>query len=173
MPVALNFVAFQVVWFLSLQGAGSGRPWLGSVAFLVFLAAQLASSGNAAAELKAVGAAAACGFVLDSAYAQAGLLDYAAPLPFEGLAPYWIVVMWANFGLTLDSCLRWLQGRLLLAAVCGAAGGPLAYLAGFRLGAAEVVAAPPLVYAVLAVAWALAVPVLLALAGRWSPRAAP
>jgi hypothetical protein len=55
--------------------------------------------------------------------ALAGLLDFAAPLPFEGLAPYWIVVMWANFGLTLDSCLRWLQRQLLFGAACGAVGG--------------------------------------------------
>lgn len=166
MPVALNFVAFQFVWFLSLQGAGSGRHWQGTLAFVAFIGLHLAMSRTRTTDARLVLAAAACGLVLDTVYAQARLLDYAAPLPVRGLAPYWIVVMWANFGLTLNSCLRWLQGRWFIAAVGGAIGGPLAYLAGIRLGAAEIAAEPALVYGVLAITWAAAVPLLLAVAQR-------
>jgi hypothetical protein len=36
---------------------------------------------------------------------------------------------------TLNLSLRWLHGRFLLASVFGAIGGPLAFLAGERLGA--------------------------------------
>lgn len=164
MPVLLNFVAFQLVWFLSLLGSGSGRHWLGSLAFLVFLGTHLALSRTRAADVRLALAAAGCGLVLDTACAQAGLLDYAAPFPLAGIAPYWILVMWANFGLTLNSCLRWLQQHLVLGALFGAVGGPLAYLAGARLGAAAVTGHPVLVYSVLACAWAAAVPGLLALA---------
>lgn len=169
MALILNFVASQIVWFLSLHGAGTGRPWLGGVALLVFLAAQLGLSQAPRKELLLALLAAACGLVLDTGYVRAGLISYAEPVPWRGVAPYWIVLMWANFGLTLDSCLRWLQHRLLLAAVCGAVGGPLAYEAGVRLGAATVTAAPPLVYGVLAVAWGIAVPLLLAVSARLPP----
>jgi hypothetical protein len=167
LPLLLNFAAFQLVWFLSLQGAGSGRHWQGSLAFLAFLGLQLALSAERAADVRLALCAAACGLVLDTLYVQAGLLDYAAPLPFAGIAPYWIVVMWANFGLTLNACLRWLQRKLWLAALCGAVGGPLAYLAGVKLGAAVVTAPPVVVYGALAAAWAAAVPGLLALARAW------
>ena len=168
LPLVLNFVASQAVWFLSLYGAGTGRPWLGGVALLVFATAQLRLSQLPRKELLLALLAAACGLVLDTGYVRAGLISYAQPVPSPAVAPYWIVLMWANFGLTLDSCLRWLQRRLLLAAVCGAVGGPLAYEAGVRLGAATVTASPALVYGVLAVAWGSAVPLLLAVAARLS-----
>ncbi len=162
----VNFAAFQLVWFLSLLGAGSGRHWLGTAAFGVFFAAHLALSGRLLPDGCTALACAGCGFVLDSFYVRFGLLEYAAPLPLAGFAPYWIVVMWSNFGLTLNSSLRWLQRHLWLGALCGAAGGPLAYLAGVKLGAAVLTAPPAVVYGALAVTWAGAVPGLLALAAR-------
>jgi hypothetical protein len=168
-PVALNFIAFQLVWFLSLQGAGSGRHWQGSLAFAIFLAAQLTGSTDRAAELRAAGAAALCGFVLDSGYVQAGLIEYRAALPLAGAAPYWIVVMWANFGLTLNSSLGWLRDYPRVAVVGSAIGGPLAYLAGFRLDAARLAAEPAVVYGALALAWAVAVPLLLRVVRRNPP----
>ena len=33
--------------------------------------------------------------------------------------------MWINFGTTFNVCLGWLQGRYVLAAILGAAAGPL------------------------------------------------
>jgi Protein of unknown function (DUF2878) len=164
----LNFIASQVVWFLSLYGAGRGMHWLGSIAFLAFLGAQLRLSPDPRTDAKLAVAAACCGLILDTGYAQAGLLGYAAPLPVAGIAPYWILVMWANFGLTLNSSLRWLQRWLLPAALCAAAGAPPAYVAGVKLGAASTLAPTAVVYTVLAVTWAIAVPVLLALGARWS-----
>jgi Protein of unknown function (DUF2878) len=166
MHPVLNFIASQVVWFLSLYGVGRGLHWLGSAAFLVFLGAQLGLSPDPRTDAKLALAAAGCGLILDTGYAQAGLLDYGAPVPVKGLAPYWILVMWANFGLTLNSSLRWLQRWLWPAAVCAALGAPAAYLAGVRLGAAATLAPPMLVYAALGLSWAIAVPALLMLAAR-------
>lgn len=168
-PLA-NLVASQAVWFLSLWGAGTGRHWLGSVALAAFVALQVAVGGQPGKDLRLGGIAALCGFALDTAYLRAGLVGYAAPLPWPDVAPYWIVAMWVNFGLTLDSCLRGLQRRPLLAAVLGAVGGPLAYAAGFGLGAAERLTSPGLTYGVLAIAWAIAVPAMLAIAARLPPR---
>ena len=69
--------------------------------------------------------------------------------------------MWINFALTLNGSMRWLHGRYLLAAVLGAIGGPLAYVAGVKLGAAALLASSTLVYGALAVVWAGAVPLLV------------
>jgi hypothetical protein len=166
MPALLNFIASQIVWLLSLYGAGTGRHWLGSVGFLVFLLAQLRMSAAPVVDAKAALVAAGFGLVLDTGYAQAGLLEYAAPLPVSGIAPYWILVMWANFGLTLNSSLAWLERNPWVGAMLGATAGPLAYLAGIELGAARATAPPPLAYGVLGATWAVALPVLLWAAGR-------
>jgi hypothetical protein len=78
---------------------------------------------------------------------------------------YWLVALWALFATTLNGSLRMLQGRPWLAAGLGAVGGPLAYYAGARLGALELVQ-PAAMMAALALAWALATPLLLLLARR-------
>jgi hypothetical protein len=61
------------------------------------------------------------------------------------------------------SCLAWLRGRYVLDALLGAAGGPLAYYLGARLGAIAFPDPPGLGLAIVAAAWALAVPLLLRL----------
>jgi hypothetical protein len=61
--------------------------------------------------------------------------------------------------------MRALRGRPALGAVLGLVGGPLAYLGGEKLGAVALVQPVPAL-AALAVVWALATPLLLALALR-------
>jgi hypothetical protein len=156
-----NFIGFQSVWFLSLFGAGSQRAWLGAVALGAFTIWHFVTAANPRADLILVIAACVVGFVVDTTFIQAHLLAYAEPLPFAAVAPYWIIGMWVNFALTLNGSMRWLHGRYLLAAGLGAIGGPLAYVAGIRLGAAELLASAPVVYGVLAVAWSIAVPLLV------------
>jgi hypothetical protein len=124
------------------------------------------------AELALAGIAAGTGLVADTLFAQAGVLQYASPWPVPGVAPAWIIVMWMNFALTLNVALRWLHGRYWLAAVLGVVGGPLAYLAGLRLGAATLAAPAPVAYTVIAVTWAVAVP-LLVWSAAWSDRRWP
>jgi hypothetical protein len=49
-----------------------------------------------------------------------------------------MLCLWIVFATTLGHSLRWLMNRPVAAAVAGAIGGPLAYLAGGRLGALEI-----------------------------------
>jgi len=156
-----NFLGFQSVWFLSLFGAGTHKSWLGAVALVVFTVWHFRATPNPRAELLLVAIACLVGFVVDTTFIQANLLAYSEPLPFAAVAPYWILGMWINFALTLNGSMRWLHGRYLLAAGLGAIGGPLAYVAGIKLGAAELLASKTVVYGALAVVWAIAVPLLV------------
>ncbi len=173
----INFLGFQSVWFLSLFGAGTHRSWLGAIALVAFTAWHFRAVANPRAEIVIVLVACAVGFVVDTTFIQAQLLAYAEPLPFAAVAPYWILGMWVNFALTLNGSMRWLHGRYLLAAVLGAIGGPLAYVAGIRLGAAELLASAVVVYGMLALVWAAAVPLLVVATERanrrWPPSASP
>jgi hypothetical protein len=111
-------------------------------------------------------AAGVLGLVLDSALVLAGRLAFAEGVLVPGLAPYWMVTLWVLFATTFNRSLRWLRGLLPLAALLGAVGGPLAYLAGARLGAAEVLEPAWLGHLAVAAIYALATPALLALARR-------
>jgi hypothetical protein len=76
--------------------------------------------------------------------------------------------LWANFALSLNHSLGFLDRRFVLAAILGGVAGPLAYLGAARVfGAAEILALLPLALGILALAYALATPMLVALARRW------
>lgn len=111
------------------------------------------------------------GLAWESLLVSLGLFRYGSGNFLAGLAPYWILALWAQFATTLNLSLAWLKDRALLAATFGAVGGPLAFWAGQRLGALE---APSLAAALAAQAlgYALLVPLFCALAQRWNGFAA-
>jgi hypothetical protein len=111
-------------------------------------------------------AAGASGLVVDSLLVRLGVLSFAGEPLVWGSAPPWIIAMWMKFAITFHFCLGWLSGRYLLASVLGAIGGPLSFSAGARLGAVEF--GPPIAvsYAAVGLAWAIALPALVAIADR-------
>jgi cell division protein FtsW (lipid II flippase) len=90
----------------------------------------------------------------------------------DGIAPYWMVAMWALFATTLNVSLRWLRPHVGLAALIGAVGGPAAYYAGARLGAIEFTVAGAAM-AAIALGWAVLTPLLLRVAARLDGYARP
>ena len=166
MNMAVNFVAFQLGWFACVLGAANGWPWAGPVLVLGIIGLHLARARRWRPELRLILAVAALGLVVDSLLLATGWLSYPSGLWVPGLAPYWIVAMWALFATTLNLSLGWLRGRPLLALLLGAVGGPLSYLAGEKLGGIDLIEPFPAL-AALAVAWAVAMPLLMLLAVRF------
>jgi hypothetical protein len=170
MNLAVNFVAFQLGWFACVIGAAKGLPWVGVLVVLAVIALHLARVRRPVPELRLVGLAMALGLLVDSLLLATGWLSYPAGLWLPGpwgsyLAPYWIVAMWALFATTLNVSMGWLRGRPWLAVLMGAVGGPLSYLGGEELGAIELTE-PVAAMAALAVAWAVAMPLLMKAAER-------
>jgi hypothetical protein len=71
-----------------------------------------------------------------------------------------VFVIWAQFATLFHYALYWLSGRYLLAAIFGLFGGPLAYWAGIRMGAAYFGPDPLVTILCLAVVWATVTPIL-------------
>jgi hypothetical protein len=166
MNVLPNAITFQAGWFATVLGAANGLPWLGLIVALAIVAMHLRSSRRPAVEARLLLAALALGLVFDSLLLSTGWIAYPNGLWAPGLAPYWIITLWALFATTLNVSLRWLRGRDTLAVLFGAVGGPLSYLAGARLGAMTFVDTVPAVVA-LAVGWGALMPVLTRLAARF------
>ncbi len=163
MRVVINVVLFQAGWLGCVLFAASGRPWLAVLAVMPSVVVHLAGAGRRGAELALIAAAVTLGVVFDSLLAASGWLVYASPLPALALAPAWIIALWACFATTFNVSLRWLRDRPWLAALLGAAGGPLSYHGGAALGGVALVETLP-ASLVLAAGWALAMPLLLRLA---------
>ena len=80
-----------------------------------------------------------------------------------------LMAMWAQFATTFRFSLRSVMTKPIRAALFGAAGGPVAFLVGDRLGA--VILLPPLVPGLLrlSISWALALVVFSTVVRRITP----
>lgn len=169
MAVAVNFFLFQAGWLACVLGAARGLPWQGALVALLIAAFIVFRSKKPRDELALVAAAVVAGFAFDSALALTGWVDFEGAVPVPLLAPVWMVALWALFATTLNVSLRWLREWPALGALFGAVGGPVAYYAGERLGALQFADPIPGLVAVAA-GWALATPLLFALARRLETR---
>ena len=163
----LTLIAYEAVWFAAVIGAGHGQWWPGVVGTLAFAAWRLTVSARRLVEGRLVAVALLLGFILENLWVRTGLLSYATPWPWTD-APAWLMSLWVAFALTIVPLFGYLHARPVLAAVFGAAGGPLAYLGAAR-GWHAVLLPTPMWLTVLALAagWAIALPLLATLARRW------
>lgn len=170
-----NLVGYQIVWFAAIIGAGRGLWWPGVIAAAAFILLHLAFAGQSAAQraidMRLLAIAVLIGMLLDGAVAASGLARYAACTPtlLPNGAPLWILAMWASFALTLRHSMTFLLERPAVALLFGAIGGPLAYLGAARGWQAITFAEPRwMALLILSIGWGLAIPLLTALAHRWS-----
>lgn len=161
----VNIVIYQLGWFACILGAANEAPLTGVVFVAAAVAYHLYRAEDPRAETWLILVAASTGAVWDSLLVAAGLLVYPSGTLIEGAAPYWIVALWVIFATTFNVSLRWFKQHLWLAALFGAVGGPLAFLAGERLGGV-VFTDYPLALTALALGWALLMPAMMLLARR-------
>lgn len=176
MSLLANLLGYQLAWFLTVIGAGHGMAWPAVLASTVYVVWQVLASRHPRIELRLLVAALLLGIALDGGFVVSGWVRYATPSPAwpPGGAPVWILALWACFAMTLNGSLRYLQGRLGVAFALGAIGGPLAYLGAARGWQAVSFAAPQWRGLLLvACGWAIAVPLLAALARRLAQAVQP
>ena len=165
--VIVNFVGFQVGWFACVLGAAHGMPWAGTAVAAAIVVLHLELAGRPLEELKLVAIAMTVGALWDSALVTLGWITFTSGTAIDGVAPQWILAMWALFATTLNISLGWLKRRWIAGALLGAIAGPLAYWAGARLGAIVLVS-PALALIALSIGWAMMTPLLAALARRYN-----
>jgi len=164
--VVANLVFYQAAWLACVLGAAAGKPVWGVLAALAAILWHLSQARRPLDELWLVSLTGLLGGAWDSLLVVLGLVHYPHGAPLPWMAPVWIVMLWMAFATTFNVCLGWLHGRWWLASAFGLAGGPLAWWAGHRLGALELVSVLPAL-AVLALGWAVLMPVLMGLAKRF------
>ena len=161
-----NAAVFQAGWFASILSAANDMPWTAAMAALAVVAAHLWLTPDFQAELKLVLAAGLIGAIWENALALAGWTVFQDGQLISNTAPLWMVAQWMLFATTLNLSLSWLKPRLAVAALFGAIGAPLSYLAGERLGALSMPQHQEALIA-LALGWAVLTPSLVLLARRW------
>ena len=131
----VNLTLFKAGWLASVFSAAASVPLAGTAVIAIAVAVHLLRSGQPRDELRLLALAAAIGFLWESLLVSAGIVQYGTSAVVAGIAPYWIVAMWVLFATTLNVGMRWLHKSPVIAAIAGAIGGPMAFLAGSAAGA--------------------------------------
>lgn len=162
--IALNVTLFKLGWLSVVFGAAAGLTEFGVAAVGVVIVIHLLRAKRKTDELIVVGAAGLIGLAWETFLLQVGALSYSEAGALDSLAPYWIVSMWMLFATTLNLSMSWLRKNLIVAAVAGAIGGPMSFLAGEKIGAVTLNEAGVWL---IALGWAVLLPIVAALAGRY------
>ncbi|MEO8678350.1 MAG: DUF2878 domain-containing protein [Vicinamibacterales bacterium] len=152
----VNYALYQVGWCACVLGGASHHPWTGVLMALALIGVHLALSVERGLEAKLIILATTVGVVVEMFQIAAGTYRFTSGTLIEALPPLWLLAMWAQFATTFRFSLRTVIISPARAALFGAAGGPIAFLAGERLGA--VILLPPLTHGLLrlALTWAIA-----------------
>lgn len=159
----INFIWFQSIWFLAILYED-----VYLLIIVALLAGHIAFSQHKRQDSLFGLAIGLYGSLVDGLLLQSGIFEFSNQ--FHWLIPYWLVTLWMAFGMMLRISLDYLQGRYWLAAVLGAISGPLSYLAGQRLGAVTFPQSMVMTVIVLAVIWAITVPLWLWINEKLSDR---
>ena len=162
----LNYAQYQIGWLIIVISASWAQPWLGMALALTLVCGHILLCRTRGVEFTLVILTGSIGLLVDSVNAMLGVLSFSTGTVDFMPCPPWIVVMWMQFATTFRHCLRWLVGRPGLTALCGAVGGPLAYVLGTQFGVVSM--GPPMILSlgILALVWAITLPLLMWLAGR-------
>ncbi len=163
--VVVNLSFFKVGWLASVFAAAASMPVLGTLVVGIAVLAHLWLADNSQKELRLLAFAAFLGLLWESLLVATGVVQYEASSILPGIAPYWIVGMWVLFATTINVGMRWLRKSVAVAAVAGAIGGPLSFLAGEKMGAVSF-ANSSLALFVIGLGWAVLLPLLVHFATR-------
>ncbi len=133
----INFLNLQVVWFAIILGVAYGIIWPAIIAVAGSLIWQSLPANRNPLDMRAIMVCLLVGFVLDSLWASTGLVSYQMHWPLTSIAPFWIMMLWLAFALTLNHSFSWLHDHTWIAVLAGIVVWPLSYYAGQRLGAIE------------------------------------
>ena len=165
----INYAIDQIGWVACVLGAAWQRPWTGFVIAMILVGVHLALSEERSLEVGIVVLASAVGAVVEMIQIAAGTYRFTSGMLTDALPPPWLLAMWAQFATTVRVSVRSVISRPVLAMLFGAAGGPIAFLAGEGLGAVTLL--PPLGYGLLrlSISWAIALAVFSVVVRRVSP----
>lgn len=149
----LNLVWFQVTWFIALFFQQQAiLILLGSLLMHFYLSAQRRADCYRLVWVTLIGSS------VDALLSLYGLFLF----PENSLIPFWLILLWAHFALSLQYSMAWLASKPLWAkSLAGAMFAPLSYFAGVKFSAVALPYGDLLSLFLIAVIWSALMPVYL------------
>jgi hypothetical protein len=152
----VNYALYQGGWFACVMGASWRHPSVGLAIALACIGTHLTLSSDRLVELCLMLVVTLVGAAVECFQIAAGTYHFTSGTVNAAWPPPWLLAMWAQFATTFRFSLRSVIAQPLHAALFGAAGGPIAFVAGERLGAVTLL--PPVTHGLLrlSITWAIA-----------------
>lgn len=146
-----NFIAYQLVWFISIYGSVHLHPMVGPASALFFLIAHFIIVTNKLDHIKLLLIISTSGFLIEWLILSRFCYDYVS---YHSLfIPFWLYGIWCCFSCTLFFSLRPIVKNGWSSILGGAIFGPLSYYGAARLGAISL--QPGFIsISILAIVWA-------------------
>lgn len=133
---AVNYALYQTGWLTCILGAACGWPVTGALIAAALIGAHLAWTTERAVELRLLLLALGLGVIVEAYQVRSGTYArFTSGAIVAWMSPPWLLLMWAQFATTFRSSLHAVMLVPRRAALFGLVGGPIAFLAGERLGA--------------------------------------
>jgi hypothetical protein len=154
----VNLAIYQLCWFICVIG-GNSYFWLA----VPLLGLHLVFTDKRKADMALMAVFLVVGIVVDGSLKFFGFFTFTSDFV---ILPPWLALIWLAFATLPNHSLSWMLSRPLLSILFGFMGGPLAYWAGAKLGAASF--ALPLVESLLGLGllWSVLWPLLMQVCKR-------
>ncbi len=152
MKTLIHAMLLNALWFSVVLGVAYQHQ-LTAVVVFVLMVLVTAYEGWERSDWMALLIGLMVGVILDGFLQVSGWVDYGQW--FKGsqwLPPYWILMLWMGFALSLKIGMRWLFKHYWLGAIFLIIGAPLSYFSADKLGAV-VLQKPTAVMLLIAVGW--------------------
>ncbi len=158
----INLLWFQLIWCVAVFFTAGGAPFL-----LFSLLLHFYLTPRRRQDLACLASIALIGAVADLCVSWLGFMVF----PEGILLPFWLLLLWAHFAVTLNHGMSWLNKiPLYLQALFGGCFGPLSYYAGSKLGAVHFPPPEWRTLFILIVIWSALLPVYLLLSRIYGAR---
>jgi len=162
-----RIVVFQVGWFAAVLGGAHDHVIAGCGAVAVIVGFHIWQADVPFQELVLIAITTAIGTIWDSALMIMNVIQYPYGVIVTGVAPAWIMAVWALFATAFNTSLTFFKRRYIYVSLFGAIGAPLSFLAGMRLGALQFPNQTKALI-VIGIGWAIMMPILMRLAQRYN-----
>jgi hypothetical protein len=129
-----NIIFFQITWI----SAAFGYEAYSLISLVLLAATQVFSTEVIKAVMLGVIVAIALGLAMDSTLHILGIYQFPDASNFSIInLPYWLLIMWAAFSLTIFTSFHWSLNRHVIFVILCALMGPFSYVAGRELDIIE------------------------------------
>ncbi len=156
----INSAFFYGGWTALVVFAAEGAPGKGLLILMAILAVHFYLSHQRMKDAIFLISVTIAGCIIDTCLQAFGVLMYASPNPYiSWISPFWMMGVYVLFAAAVDYSLIWMRSYLLAAAILGAIGGVMSYIAGAKLGGVEFLLPNEWSLVVIGIVWFIFMPV--------------